>query len=809
MLTLLMLMLNSCPDGDNAVNPDDSQNSEFKTENEHIYLINSSKSFSVKDSITGFIIIFPNGGNGQLKISKIISAPEIDLNQGIGFKLIYSGGDDIILQYERKPDYGPLLYTYGVPNYSQFEYIPNSKTWTSINPDDTLSNPVNFNLNNVSVPQLDSKINKNDNAYFQKRTNTALYLYFTNELKVNNWAWKRIDVLKTITYDVINSIQQHLGPNLKSIVKSRLNESTYKLNSIKPAFSSGLCVESYSGLNLGMPYICYDVYTTFLSPTYATESAASHEVGHYISFLLLGSAEYKILSAQKKSVHFIGEFNADRPILEEWAHWADYLTNGIIARGSDNNKINGDYDIIEPAKSFKNSNKLNKGINKNDIHPSKYDMPSAEGFGCALMARINSTDLNTITNYDNVSQDIPIIGLASIQIYDLLSKNPKNINELYKLFENYFALPDEKTKLAVIAQRCGWSYFAKSKIFLENNIPLKSGKLSIYLTADGKEYLASENSINNGVCDISALFPVSKAKIRILSDDLPAEFNGKYETEVSLSNFSINLPTNKALDEIKIDIKAKSNAPEITSIEPAKGSVGQLITITGKNFLNQRNNNYVLFGGVKADSYTEWSDTKIKVYVPQLAQSGDVFVNVNNVNSNGKYFEIDMIDLLHQTKTMKIEFTFNGNYINYAENEPNFDLDHKIKLIAGSVNSPIKWTGTSCSWDYFYTDPADGSVEKVNFAASFSSDIKKMTSFTIYWSKYTPAVNAQSSSYDKEASVTLSNFELNGLFNFVKGSGTIQSVTQYDKMIFEGKPWFGYSLNKINNDNSIRIEFYK
>jgi len=85
------------------------------------------------------------------------------------------------------------------------------------------------------------------------------------------------------------------------------------------------------------------------------------------------------------------------------------------------------------------------------------------------------------------------------------------------------------------------------------------------------------------------------------------------------------------------------SAPYVKTISPASGGTGTLVTLTGFGFGATQGSNYVMFGSVKATSYTSWSNTQIKVSVPLGVTGGAiqavVYVsskasNLNNFTSN-------------------------------------------------------------------------------------------------------------------------------------------------------------------------------
>jgi transglutaminase-like putative cysteine protease len=80
--------------------------------------------------------------------------------------------------------------------------------------------------------------------------------------------------------------------------------------------------------------------------------------------------------------------------------------------------------------------------------------------------------------------------------------------------------------------------------------------------------------------------------------------------------------------------------PQISSINPRIGMMGEVLTIFGENFGDAREESYVAIGGITptASSYVDWSDTRIRVRVPEFGDSGLVCVYRNNKKSNAALF---------------------------------------------------------------------------------------------------------------------------------------------------------------------------
>jgi len=79
--------------------------------------------------------------------------------------------------------------------------------------------------------------------------------------------------------------------------------------------------------------------------------------------------------------------------------------------------------------------------------------------------------------------------------------------------------------------------------------------------------------------------------------------------------------------------------PQITSISPATGTAGTLVTINGKNFTKKASACKVTFNG-KAATVTKWTTTQVQVKVPAGATTGNVVMTAFFQKSNGKTFTV-------------------------------------------------------------------------------------------------------------------------------------------------------------------------
>jgi len=87
-------------------------------------------------------------------------------------------------------------------------------------------------------------------------------------------------------------------------------------------------------------------------------------------------------------------------------------------------------------------------------------------------------------------------------------------------------------------------------------------------------------------------------------------------------------------------VSCNVKSPVITSIDPKFGRMGEIITLTGENFGASRDESYVTIAGISPtnSSYYLWQDNLIILKVPELGESGLVYVRAKGKKSNGVLF---------------------------------------------------------------------------------------------------------------------------------------------------------------------------
>ena len=138
--------------------------------------------------------------------------------------------------------------------------------------------------------------------------------------------------------------------------------------------------------------------------------------------------------------------------------------------------------------------------------------------------------------------------------------------------------------------------------------------------------------------------------------------------------------TNRQHIPIILEGPAEPGQPYIQEITPSQGSVGTLVTLEGMNFGLERSTGKVYFTPIPVSNdvrrsedtlqnyiaarecdydYVSWSDTEIKIYVPDGSTSGNLLVANDWGVSNTVYFEVTEqagIKLLNNRRGYQIQY---------------------------------------------------------------------------------------------------------------------------------------------------------
>ena len=176
------------------------------------------------------------------------------------------------------------------------------------------------------------------------------------------------------------------------------------------------------------------------------------------------------------------------------------------------------------------------------------------------------------------------------------------------------------------------------------------------------------------------------------------KFNGVTATATVWSDTLIktSVPNGATTGNVIVKVDGKESngmlftidGPEITTITPDSGHVGDIISIAGTKLGTDISAVKVYFNSIPATEITQVNDTFIGVKVPTNAVSGNVYVEVSGVASNTLYFKVlseaPVIDRIEPSSALP------GNYIRlYGVWKPTSTTPPNTYLRIGGIDYPI------------------------------------------------------------------------------------------------------------------------
>jgi hypothetical protein len=270
--------------------------------------------------------------------------------------------------------------------------------------------------------------------------------------------------------------------------------------------------------------------------TAASSSTVAHEVGHYMSHVLLGDDSMATLEAQANKHHEMGDAHSGRPMLEEYAMFADYFMWG---------KTSGSINMEDPINVL---NLLHSST------PAQIDWPSREGYATCLMTVLHAGKSQVTTGLSGAPENIPVIGASFTELWGMLANKPLNVNSLRTGVASYLNGRSKIDALPVLLERTGWSYHGTGKIVDGNAQPLAGAKVQniAIVSSENRQYPtgnAQATTDNSGNFTLGRLCP-GNSIIRV--------WVGNDSTDISIA-IDADKPTNTAIDLGTLSIGRQSD----------------------------------------------------------------------------------------------------------------------------------------------------------------------------------------------------------------------------------------------------------
>ncbi len=582
---------------DNPTEPKSSI-SKFKYGEKNTYRVESTPYSFVHDSATGVTLSFPEGGSGNVSISKIKSSPTVPV-EGSGVKIEYSGDTPIELVVDTSDGNSVAVLEYGAFMGCFDDEIGGGERWLEVPRNEVNGSNIAHTLMmpfDLSKSSSGKKLGSN-NFWIARLKPSA----DKTEQKV------------AVELQVLSFYKQFLATlptSLKNIVVSRRDRRFLKF-----AFVDN------SPLYTGFWLRVFGKGLTFLPtlhiPLPPKNQTVAHETGHYFIHLLVGDAAQSTLEGEANlfSGHGVLDEVGRDVILEDLAYFMEYFLTGAGADA---------YNLVEPYDMLKGKS------------PQKNDFPSYEGFAAHFLAQLVRTN-PTIREFSDGSKfrKISLIKLTYGQVFEIISKGATGINELRTNIEDY--LGKRANRLPVIAHRIGWRYSVEGKLVDPKGSPVGNAIIKPIKVVDGVTYQGKLEgtcfSRKDGTFAITAEAFPGKSILRIIqttgdSTDVPIEIDWNKLTTEKIDLGTIEV---KPIRKIKtIDIRVSYT-----------GTFNETYPDTIYNFNHERTLEGIYNGGdftISGNTITATTKTTKGVY----NQTSNISVSFDDITSPMKVFRFSI-----------------------------------------------------------------------------------------------------------------------------------------------------------------------
>jgi hypothetical protein len=327
-----------------------------------------------------------------------------------------------------------------------------------------------------------------------------------------------------------------------------------------------------------------------------------HETAHYMTHMLMTDAQWRAIQQNAPQNHGISDvFTRTSAIPDDYAYYLQWVMG------------------------WPSTNPLDAStLVTSKVRPELVDMPAVEGFAATLMGYLTQTQTPR-RDFDKGMSEIPALGATPGEVAALISSGALHINALTPVLENFVVgrkLPKEA--LAVLAERCGWSYHLSGQVLYGGQPAVNATIQSVIRYRTGA----------TGPGGITHTYTTPLATVDAQGNyRLPRAFYGNMQLQVTYKNVTTNIPytidrstaTSTTITPQPIELN-RDVTSVLNPLTPDTVMPGQTITLTGSGFgatqpLGSSVDFYLLGNGVTTvpGTVVSWSDTAIKVIVPDTA----------------------------------------------------------------------------------------------------------------------------------------------------------------------------------------------
>ena len=439
---------------------------------ETAYRIDSASETGVADSVTGAQFLFPQGGQGTLRVSRILSGPPAPL-PGRGFAVSFEEEVPILLVVDPSGDEVVTVLGHGTAP-GAYDDIPGpALRWIAVPLVDTLDSRPAFQLNlplvalgPVSGPIAATNIDRVANRTRLTADGGFSHYWITSIPAGSNEATRRVQMqLQAGAY--VDGILSRLSPARSAAAEAEVRGRMRVNYAWDGIFYTGFWWRSLGSLG------------RIVRPTVHLTLAAdagniAHETGHYLTHVLVGDDAWSTLEGQAPlwdTGHGIRDEIGRNVLLEDYAYFMEWLVIG---------SVNG-YDLLDPYPVF------------SGLSPLTEDYPGLEGFAAVMLASLTRTSPSMRDLAGGRPVDVPVVGLSEAEVFDIIAEGATGIEDLRARVAA--AVGPQADKLPAILQRSGWRHSVTGRLIDENGAAVAGATVASLSIVGEREYRGGTSSI--------------------------------------------------------------------------------------------------------------------------------------------------------------------------------------------------------------------------------------------------------------------------------------------------------------------------
>jgi hypothetical protein len=446
---ILLLGVAACSE-DKVAEPDGDSTSPFVLGDETAVTLDLPAGARWDAPAAGLRFVFPEGAHGTLRFAAIVDGPAPPWSGGSGFHVAFTGSEPVGLRVPHAAEGLEVLLAYGTPRGSWSE--PPSTRWFAM-PGAAAAGADSLDLQLAVRSRTGSEACESSLHYWLQRFDPG-----APEVDSLNAAIE-------IAHGFLSAWLDSLDQPLRDACQQRLQGEMAPAFCPEGSYYAGFlrrCGEAPQarpriGLRAG-----------------ATRGEIAHQVGHYVTHLLVGDDAYAALEADAGLDPTIGAPRYDRSgAIEDYARYHEHLFTGAVE---------GAGDPASPATFF--------APQGSPPAPEAIDVPSLQGYGVLFLHALGRSD-PTMTCLTGETRSVPLVGLRYAALAEhVIAAGAGSMDRLRETTAAYLTSVGRADALPVLLAATGWCYRGSGSILDRSGAHPAGIAVRDVVSAGGRDYAA-------------------------------------------------------------------------------------------------------------------------------------------------------------------------------------------------------------------------------------------------------------------------------------------------------------------------------